>query len=39
MKRYTTEQPRFAGFALIATGLWALALLMRLTLPWFHTFP
>ena len=39
MKRYTTEQPRFAGFAMIAAGLWSLALLMRLTLPWFQTFP
>jgi hypothetical protein len=39
MKRYTTEQPRFEGFAVIAVGLWSLALLMRLTLPWFQTFP
>ena len=39
MKRYTTEQPRFAGFALVAVTLWSLALLMRLTLPWFQTFP
>jgi hypothetical protein len=39
MKRYTTEQPRFAGYALFAAGLWTLALVMRLTLPWFQTFP
>jgi hypothetical protein len=39
MKRYTTEQPRFAGFAFIAVACWSLALLMRLTLPWFQTFP
>jgi len=39
MKRYTTEQPRFASFALAAATLWSLALLMRLTMPWFQTFP
>jgi Ca-activated chloride channel homolog len=39
MKRYTTEQPRFAPFAVIAVAFWSLALLMRLTLPWFQTFP
>jgi hypothetical protein len=39
MKRYTTEQPRFASFALMGAAFWALALVMRLTLPWFQTFP
>lgn len=39
MKRYTTEEPRFAIFALAAAACWALALAMRLTLPWFQTFP
>ncbi|MGH9173497.1 MAG: vWA domain-containing protein [Vicinamibacterales bacterium] len=39
MKRYTTEQPRYAPFAMMAAGLWALALLLRLTVPWFQTFP
>jgi len=39
MKRYSTEQPRFAAFALAATFFWTLALLMRLTTPWFQTFP
>jgi hypothetical protein len=39
MKRYTTEQPRFQSFAMIAVALWSLALVMRLTLPWFQTFP
>jgi hypothetical protein len=39
MKRYTTEQPRFAAFALIAGAFWSLAILMRLTVPWFQTFP
>ena len=39
MKRYTTEQPRFASFAMIAAIFWSVAALMRLTLPWFQTFP
>ena len=39
MKRYTTEQPRFAPFALVAVMFWGAAALMRLTLPWFATFP
>jgi hypothetical protein len=39
MKRYTTEQPRFTAFAMAAAALWSLALLLRLTLPWFQTFP
>ncbi len=39
MKRYTTEQPRFTSFALIGAAFWALSLVMRLTLPWFQTFP
>ena len=33
------EQPRFAAFAVVAAAFWSLALLMRLTLPWFQTFP
>jgi len=39
MKRYSTEQPRFASFALIAAAFWGVALAMRLTTPWFQTFP
>jgi Ca-activated chloride channel family protein len=39
MKRYSTEQPRFASFAMLAAIFWSLALLMRLTTPWFQTFP
>ncbi|MBA3269123.1 MAG: VWA domain-containing protein [Acidobacteria bacterium] len=39
MKRYSTEQPRFASFAMAAAMLWSMALLMRLTMPWFQTFP
>lgn len=39
MKRYTTEDPRFAAFAFAALAFWSLALTMRLALPWFQTFP
>ena len=39
MKRYSTEQPRFAAFAFVAAALWSVALLLRLTTPWFQTFP
>jgi Ca-activated chloride channel homolog len=39
MKRYSTEQPRFAAFAFAAAACWALAVLMRLSMPWFQTFP
>lgn len=38
-KQYSTERPRFAPFALIAAGLWSLALLLRLTVPAFSVFP
>jgi Ca-activated chloride channel family protein len=39
MKRYSTEQPRYASFAMAAAALWGIALFMRLTMPWFQTFP
>jgi hypothetical protein len=39
MTRYRTERPRFAAFAMAGLMCWTLALLMRLTLPWFQTFP
>lgn len=39
LKQYSTERPRFAPFAMMAAGLWALALLLRLTAPVFGTFP
>lgn len=37
--QYSTEQPRFAMFALIAVGLWTVALALKLTVPYFQTFP
>jgi Ca-activated chloride channel family protein len=39
LKRYSTEQPRFASFAMGAVVLWSIALLLRLATPWFQTFP
>jgi hypothetical protein len=38
-KRYVTRSPRFAGFALIAILLWALALGLILGIKRFRTFP
>lgn len=37
--QYTTERPRFELFASIAGAAWALALVLKLTLPYFQTFP
>jgi hypothetical protein len=39
IKRYSTEQPRFAGYTLIAAGCWAAAALLHLTVPYFRKFP
>jgi hypothetical protein len=39
LKQYSTERPRFGPFALIAAGLWCIALVMRFTVPAFQTFP
>ncbi len=39
VKQYVTQKPRFAPFALAAAACWALALLLKLTVPWFRTFP
>ena len=39
MRRYVTEQPRFAVFATLAVAFWTLAIALRLTAPWFQTFP
>jgi len=39
IKQYSTQQPRFSIFALIATGLWTLALGLKLTVPHLNKFP
>jgi hypothetical protein len=37
--RYGTQESKFAPFALVAIGLWSMAALMKLTVPWFSRFP
>jgi hypothetical protein len=39
VKRYSTNQPRFAPFAVAAATAWTLALVMQLLLPFMRTFP
>jgi hypothetical protein len=39
LRRYSTEQPKFEPFAMAAAILWTLAIALRLTIPWFQTFP
>jgi hypothetical protein len=39
VRQYTTQEPRFASFALAALGLWAGAAALRLALPVFSSVP
>jgi hypothetical protein len=39
IKQYSTDRPRFSPFALAAAALWSMALLLRMTVPGFRTFP
>jgi hypothetical protein len=39
IKRYSTEQPRFSPFAMVAVMLWTAALTLKLTVPYFQKFP
>jgi len=39
IKRYSTERPRYAGFTLLAAGMWTFAALLQLTVPYFRKFP
>jgi hypothetical protein len=39
IREYTTQRPRFSGYALIAVGLWLTAGTLKLGLPFFSTFP
>ena len=39
LKQYSTERPRFSPYALAAAAMWSLALLLRMTVPTFRTFP
>jgi Ca-activated chloride channel homolog len=39
MRQYTTQQPEFATFALVGAALWSAALVLKLGVPFFRTFP
>jgi len=39
VKRYSSQQPRFAPYAFLATSLWTCALVLQLTVPYFRKFP
>jgi hypothetical protein len=39
VRQYATQQPRFAGFALVALALWAAGVTLRLTVPACSTLP
>ncbi|HEV2985972.1 MAG TPA: vWA domain-containing protein [Vicinamibacterales bacterium] len=39
VKRYSTQRPKFAPYAFMATALWSLALVLQLTVPYFRKFP
>ena len=39
VKMYSSQQPKFAGYALIAASVWTFALLLQLTVPYFRKFP
>jgi hypothetical protein len=39
VREYTSQQPRFSAYALIAVGLWLTAGLLKLGVPYFRTFP
>lgn len=39
IKQYVTQRPRFGVFALMAAAMWMLALVLKLTVPWFRRFP
>ncbi len=39
MRQYSTEEPRFSAFALMAVACWTGALLLRFTTPHFRKFP
>jgi Ca-activated chloride channel family protein len=39
VKQYSTEEPLFSPFALVAVMLWTLALALKFTVPYFQKFP
>jgi hypothetical protein len=39
IKRYSSQQPKFSGYAFCAVSLWMIALTLQLTVPYFRKFP
>jgi hypothetical protein len=39
VREYTSQRPRFSGYALIAVVLWLWAAMLKLGIPHFRTFP
>lgn len=39
VREYTSQEPRFSGYALIAVALWLTAAFLKLGVPYFRTFP
>jgi VWA domain-containing protein len=39
VREYTSQEPRFSGYALIAVALWLTAGLLKVSVPYFRTFP
>jgi hypothetical protein len=39
VKRYSSQQPKFAGYAFLAASFWMVALTLQLTVPYFRKFP
>jgi VWA domain-containing protein len=39
VKRYSSQQPKFSGYAFIAAACWMVALTLQLTVPYFRKFP
>jgi len=39
IRRYSTQRPKFAPYAFMATGFWTVALFLQLTVPYFRKFP
>ena len=39
VRRYSTEHPKFAPYAFMASAFWTVALLLQLTVPYFRKFP
>ncbi len=39
IKRYSSQQPKFSGYAFIAASFWMVALTLQLTVPYFRKFP